>query len=344
MSLTFQSLEGLVEDLVGAGVRVIAPARSADGGIDYAPIQSLHDAVLEGPRPRRSLRAVSQPPTEPVLSWRRSGGDLKVEPASTSFPPQVVLGARPCDAAGVEVLDRVMGWDTRDDLWFGRREATTLIGLGCREAGPSCFCEAVGLGSGSTRGTDLLLRCTQAGYRVEVVTPKGADFVAAHASRFRGGEGPEPVPLAETGHPAFPLDAVQRWLESHFEDALWPDLALRCLGCGACTSVCPTCHCFDLVDEPESTRQGTRRRNWDTCQAGLFTLHASGHNPRPDQSARCRQRVMHKFAIYPRRFGATLCTGCGRCVSACPAGISLPEILEGISRLAKEAQAAGGAA
>jgi ferredoxin len=113
---------------------------------------------------------------------------------------------------------------------------------------------------------------------------------------------------------------------------MWKTVALRCLGCGACTSVCPTCHCFDLVDEPDGTTSGTRRRNWDTCQASLFTLHASGHNPRSDQTARCRQRVMHKFAIYPKKFGQVLCTGCGRCIAACPAGVDLTEILNTIAR------------
>jgi ferredoxin len=133
---------------------------------------------------------------------------------------------------------------------------------------------------------------------------------------------------------SFDAKAAHDWLEQHFDDDFWKDIALRCHGCGACAAVCPTCHCFDIVDEPEGLAGGARRRNWDTCQAGKFTLHASGHNPRPEQNSRFRQRVLHKFAIYPSRFDEILCTGCGRCARVCPAGMDLPEILTRLSQLA----------
>jgi ferredoxin len=113
-------------------------------------------------------------------------------------------------------------------------------------------------------------------------------------------------------------------------------MALRCHGCGACASVCPTCHCFDIVDEHDSSEAGVRRRNWDSCQTAKFTLHASGHNPRASQSERFRQRIQHKFSIYPKRFGEILCTGCGRCSRVCPGGMNLPEILGDLIALAKK--------
>jgi ferredoxin len=84
------------------------------------------------------------------------------------------------------------------------------------------------------------------------------------------------------------------------------------------------------VDEPDGVDRGVRRRNWDTCQTGRFTVHASGHNPRSNQDARYRQRVLHKFSIYPERFGEILCTGCGRCTRACPSGMDIAEVLAAV--------------
>ena len=137
----------------------------------------------------------------------------------------------------------------------------------------------------------------------------------------------------------FELDEVKGWLNEHFDDEFWRELALRCAGCGTCAYICPTCHCFDIVDETR-LGEGVRRKNWDSCQFGLFTKHASGHNPRGDASARFRQRVMHKFKYYVDNFGSTLCVGCGRCVRSCPVGQSLLEVLTEIGREAKK-EAAG---
>jgi ferredoxin len=342
-SISHEQLAALLVDLVGAGTTVIAPARAERGHVDYRPISSLAEAVFDGGMPRRSLKELFLPPTEPLLTWRYVQGAVELRDVPTTFAPCVVLGARPCDAAALDVVDRVMDWDYHDELWFGRRAATTVVSLACSAADASCFCLGVGLAPDSAKGADILLRPAGEGFLAEVVSEKGEALVAAHSDRFR----PAPEPLipaaaaadAQSGPrpsvPApLPLPAIRSWLESNFEHPVWEQLALRCHGCGACAAVCPTCHCFDIVDEPEGVAHGTRRRNWDTCQTGRFTVHASGHNPRASQTARIRQRVMHKFAIYPAKFAQTLCSGCGRCARECPAGMDLPEILALLTSLA----------
>ncbi|MEK7754775.1 MAG: 4Fe-4S dicluster domain-containing protein, partial [Acidobacteriota bacterium] len=100
-----------------------------------------------------------------------------------------------------------------------------------------------------------------------------------------------------------------------------------CLGCGACAYTCPTCHCLDIADEG-NPRGGARVKNWDSCQFSLFTAHASGHNPRESQPQRQRQRMFHKFRIYPEKFGEILCTGCGNCARNCPAGLGVLSVLQ----------------
>ena len=341
ISISREQLEALVADLVGAGTTVVAPARAERGHVDYRPISSLAEAALGGAMPRRSLKELFLPATEPLLTWRYVQGSVELHEVPTVFSPRVVLGARPCDAAALEVVDHVMDWDYRDELWFGRRKATTIVSLACAELDASSFCSAVGLAPDSAKGADLLLRPGNGGYAVEIVTGKGGELVAAHPARFKPAPEsliPEPRPDASGPRSPvpgpLPLTAIRSWLESHFDHPLWSELALRCHGCGACAAVCPTCHCFDIVDEPEGVSHGTRRRNWDTCQTGRFTVHASGHNPRASQTARIRQRVMHKFAIYPAKFGETLCSGCGRCARGCPAGMDLPEILARLAALA----------
>ena len=339
--ISADSLAGLVADLRASAARVVAPARAADGGVDYRPIERLEEAELNGAVPRRSLKELFLPPTEPLLTWKQSGSAVELSEVPVEFPPQVVLGARPCDAAAVATLDRVMDWDYHDELWFGRRAATTMVSLLCTTPDETCFCTAVGLGPDAGKGSDLLLLPVDGGFLAEVLTDKGEALVAAHKDRFaEPGGRVRPEALVEdmrakvAANLAVPMAPITAWLEANFKDPLWEGIAVRCNGCGACAAICPTCHCFDIVDEPEGVTHGVRRRNWDTCQTARFTVHASGHNPRDGQNARFRQRVMHKFFIYPAKFGELLCSGCGRCARACPGGQDILETLGRIAALA----------
>jgi ferredoxin len=197
----------------------------------------------------------------------------------------------------------------------------------------------------SERGSDLLLIPSGTDYLANVATPKGEALVNKYKNRFSEAAStaqPAPSPISEKVRANMKADPekIKSWLDKHFDDPIWQKIALRCHGCGACAYVCPTCHCFDIVDELDGVGKGCRRRNWDACQPALFTLHGSGHNPRKDQSARFRQRIMHKFTIYPSRFGEILCTGCGRCIRVCAAGMDLIGILEEIGSKAEEADSA----
>ena len=129
----------------------------------------------------------------------------------------------------------------------------------------------------------------------------------------------------------FDPKTVEAALRRRFDDPMWEKAARSCLACGTCAFVCPTCHCFDIQDEMTGS-EGIRQKNWDACAFPLFTLHTSGHNPRPDQPSRWRQRLSHKFRYYPEKFGRVLCTGCGRCLRLCPAGMDLLADLQKLSR------------
>ena len=332
----------LASDLIGAGVHVVAPVQFRQGSeerVEYRKLCPSDDILLSGGIPARPLKEVVFPPSEPLFRWKQSKASVVIEEASTDFPETVVIGARPCDAAALDIVDRVMDWGYRDEFWFGRRDAVTVLSLACSECDGACFCNAVGLSPAGTRGADGLISPAQDGYVVEALTPKGKKLMERFVERFpETSEEPKPSGLEDRLRSNLNADpgTILKWLEKHFDHPSWNDVALRCHGCGACAFVCPTCHCFDIVDEPDGIDRGERRRNWDACQPALFTLHASGHNPRKDQAARFRQRIMHKFQIYPTRFGDVLCTGCGRCIRTCAAGMDLIGILSEISRMAEQ--------
>ena len=350
-TISQSELAALVAELVASNTRVIAPV-PVNGKTEqtmYAPIQRLEDAALGSALPRLSLKEFFLPRTEVLLSYRLKNGDVEFEETPTTFSPTVILGAWPCDAAGTDVLDKVMGWDYKDELWFGRREATTVVTLACAGGDGSCFCTAVGVGPDSAKGSDVLLIPVDGGYVAQAITAKGEallegrgqqvsdDAASARTESFRK----TATESVANNAPVVP-DFMAEWIAKNFEHDYFKTLALRCHGCGACASVCPTCHCFDIVDEKSSPNQGVRRRNWDSCQTSKFTLHASGHNPRGSQAERFRQRVMHKFSIYPQRFDSILCTGCGRCARVCSAGMNLPETVTQLVELAAaESQGSG---
>ena len=123
------------------------------------------------------------------------------------------------------------------------------------------------------------------------------------------------------------LEALKKFIEKNFNSEIFNDASMNCIGCATCTYSCPTCHCFDIVDE-KKYYNGERRKNWDSCAFSLFTLHASGHNPREYQGQRWRQRLLHKFSIYKDRFDKIACVGCGRCIRLCPAGVNMLEMFE----------------
>ena len=126
------------------------------------------------------------------------------------------------------------------------------------------------------------------------------------------------------------IKKISTLLKEMFDSPFWDEESLSCLRCGICTYLCPTCYCFDINDEISSSSplEGKRVRTWDNCQFPDFTMHSSGHNPRPDRASRLRQRILHKFQYFVALYQNYQCTGCGRCISKCPVGIDIIEVLD----------------
>lgn len=332
-----EQVEAWPARLLAEGRQVLAPV-IAGAGVEYR-LLTKEDAAASGlgkGLPRISPKAAWFPRTEPILHLERDGRQWAVSDPAGEFPRVVLFGARPCDAAAPDILAPLFGWDYHDPFFEERIKRIAIIVLACE--GPvddGCFCTSVGVDPAGEGCGDLLLTALPDGtFRAQPRTDAGRDLLATIGAFEPAPRDPALEAMRERVRLSVPkrfeAPTVRVALKQRFDDPLWARSAQSCLACGTCAFVCPTCHCFDIQEEMGS-REGIRQKNWDACAFGLFTLHASGHNPRPDQAARWRQRLSHKFRYYPDKFGRVLCTGCGRCLRLCPAGMDMLADLEELS-------------
>jgi sulfhydrogenase subunit beta (sulfur reductase) len=337
-----------IEALLAAG-RVVAPVRSdaqRDGAVRWGVVKAANEVCLGYSNMPEAPKAFFFPAAERLLAYRRARGNYNaVAETRPDVAPTVLLGVRPCDARALLLLDAVFLGGPYDDPYYrARREATLVVSLACARPRATCFCQALGSGPADRAGADVLLRPSGGDYVAEAVTPRGETWLAAfgfppagEAALCLAVEG-EAAALARL-RPGPPIEALADGLPGLYGDAVWERIAEKCLGCGACTYACPTCHCFTIEDRA-LTGGGERLRAWDSCQYGGFTAQASGHNPRPSGAARWRQRAMHKFDYLPRNVGRYGCVGCGRCILACPVGMDIRAVVRALADAAASAAAA----
>lgn len=313
------ALRALAAEWINAGKQVAGPTRVKPDLILYSPVHSPDALLLDGfVRPSNSIKEFVFPKQEKLYGYRIQGNRVELIENGEPFPEQVIIAARPCDAAALPILDKVFNWDFVDGFYNRRRAATTVITLACNSFDETCFCTSVGLGPVAERGSDVMLfDVGEQNYEVCCLTDKGRALFKGKTEKSG-----ETTKKAAAPERKFDSGTIRSFVSEHFEDPFWQEHSLTCVGCGTCAFTCPTCHCFDIVDAGASAGNA-RVRTWDSCQFPIFTAHASGHNPRASQPSRQRQRILHKFAIYPEKFGEILCTGCGNCTRNCPEGIGV---------------------
>jgi sulfhydrogenase subunit beta (sulfur reductase) len=292
---------------------------------------------MTAPNTLLSAKGVVYPQSEKMFhaNLNPSGEDHHVyREAQKDYSPRAVFGIRPCDArAFTLVRPNFDNKEYRDPWWVRGYEACTFVGHACVEPRTTCFCTSTGGGPFDTTGLDVLLSDTDGGYLAQVLTEKGEAL--ANAAGWLGPEVDESekeLAACETAAAAKIVSSIQtqnlpgKTILSLYDAPFWEDAAFACINCGTCTYLCPTCWCFDIQDEEEGA-ECVRMKNWDSCMFPLFTLHGSGHNPRPNKTARVRQRFMHKLKYYTDKYGKGIhCTGCGRCVTNCPVNIDIRRI------------------
>lgn len=326
-----QSLEKLYATLL-ADHRIYAPVIAPDKQVVYHYNPPFAEVTFEHIRSTLSVKNVVFPRMENLFYFENDKTESTVTDVDLNRIPEVVLwGAHPCDNAAFDILRSIFCWDITDEFFIKRLEKLVVIGLSCHQSDAYCFCTSVGLAPNSAKGSDILLSPLQNGdFLAEIITEKGNKIVSSTPDVF---EPFQEIAIAGIAvKKKFSFEKVTAKLPEVFENPFWVANSLRCIGCGACAYVCPTCACFDIQDDTKG-KYGKRFRRWDSCGFGMFTLHTSGHNPRYLQSQRWRQRIMHKFSYMPERNHSLGCVGCGRCSSGCPVDMNIAEQLESLQNL-----------
>lgn len=280
-----------------------------------------------------------------VRQWsadRLPGGGLAVREEE---PPQVsyaFLGVRPCDLRAIRILDRVLsGGRYRDPAYASRRTGAFLIAVECTEPGATCFCVSMGTGPAVDAGYDLALTEVVDGGGHRFLCRSGSEEGAAVLAELprRAADGPTRAAAARgvteaaarMGRSMPPVD-LHALMRDSLQADRWEDVTARCLSCGNCTMVCPTCFCTTTEDVTDLTGDHAERwRRWDSCYDLDFSL-LHGGPVRSTPLSRYRQWLTHKLGTWHDQFDSSGCVGCGRCIVWCPTGIDLTEEAHALHR------------
>jgi ferredoxin len=279
-----------------------------------------------------------------VRLWRarrdEHGGLTELHEAPRDCPRYAFFGARSCELHAMGILDRVLlGGRHTDPADRARREHVLVIAVQCSQAGNTCFCVSMGTGPTARSGFDLALTEVLEGARhyfvLDVGSKRGEELLgelphgragvrerdAASAAHARA--------AAQMGREVDVSD-IRDLLYRNYENPRWDDVAERCLSCGNCTMVCPTCFCTTVEDVTDLAGEHVERhQRWDSC----FTVdysHIHGGPVRASTRSRYRQWMTHKLATWIDQFGSSGCVGCGRCITWCPVGIDITEEVSAI--------------
>ncbi len=361
ITLAVDALQALLHELESRGYRVVGPTMR-DRAIIYDDIDSVGDLPAgwtdeqAGGRYRlvrrqddalfgyavgpQSWKKFLHPPVLPLWQAEREGDSVRVTAEPKPDQPFAFIGVRSCELHAITIQDRVLnGGQYSDPHYRARREGAFIVALNCSVAGGTCFCTSMNTGPKAEAGFDLVLTefvadgvrrflaeaGSQAGRDVLALLPQraataeeiaAADAVVAHTTASMGRE--------------MRSEDVRELLMRNLDHPRWDDVAERCLTCGNCTMVCPTCFCTSVEDSSDlATGKSGRTRRWDSC----FTLDFSyihGGSVRASARSRYRQWMTHKLATWTDQFGTSGCVGCGRCITWCPVGIDITEEVRAI--------------
>ena len=313
---------------------VVYVPKDVAGQIKFAPFVSNDPIRLDATNSLMPPKDLLFPQCQNMYHYGvDSHNEVFIDPIIESSD-QVIFGIRPCDMRSIECLDDVfLTKGFIDEYYQAKRDKLLTVALGCTNPAQTCFCKSMGLDPNAAPAADIFLREDEHAYAVYPQTEKGNTALDAWKEFLEDGE-----VAANEAHCSLHVDAthVKEQLDVLSEsDELWNALSIKCLNCGTCTFLCPTCYCFDISQE-NKYKEGVRFRCWDSCMFSEYTEMAGGHNPRPAKRDRVRNRFMHKLNYFEDRYGKKLCVGCGRCVEKCPVNLDITVLIDKIGALSHE--------
>lgn len=350
--LPHSDLQSLFDALAARGYAVIAP-RTRDGRIVYEETQQAADlpwgisleqeagasrtikdshrlgfAWASGPQ---ALKPLVFAPKEPLWRIRREDSGYAVGALETPQRPLAVIGVRACDLAALAIQDRHFLCGIHPDPRYGARRADMLlVAVNCTHPAPTCFCASTGDGPEAKADFDLVLTELEDGFVMNAGSSRGEEILAAlplkEAQAVQIEAAAAAVKHAAASQTrALPGRNLHDALMARLDHPRWQQVAERCLACGNCTMVCPTCFCHAETEQPELDGSSSlHSREWDSC-FGERHGYIHGKQLRPEISQRYRQWLTHKLATWHEQFGRSGCVGCGRCIAWCPVGIDITE-------------------
>jgi ferredoxin len=348
------ALDQLLDAIRRRGFRLVGPV-IADGAICYDDIGSAADLPAGWTDEQDAANYRLARRNDDALfgynvgphSWKK----YLFTPHARLSPPEpppdeplAFIGVRSCELAAIAIQDRVfLGGQHQDGHYRGRRENAFIVAVNCGEAGGTCFCASMGTGPRAGAGFDIALTellGDEHRFLAEAGSERGAQVLREVTARPARPEDTGAATaatenaIASMGRAMPELD-LRELLRDNYGHSRWDDVAGRCLTCGNCTMVCPTCFCFSVEDvsglsSGAAAGEPERHRSWDSC----FTLDHSylhGGSVRVSGRSRYRQWMTHKLSTWIDQFGTSGCVGCGRCITWCPAGIDITEEVTAIA-------------
>lgn len=297
---------------------------TVNGISQFAPWDKEAELVLEG-NTLLPPKGLFFPQTEEMYEYRVNKQEGSIQDLSAPPEPFVVFGMRPCDVHAMKVLDDVFLTKGYEDVYYKqKREQGLIMALGCTEPCETCFCDAWGINPARAPLADVMMMEKGDSILLAPQSGAGEKLLADLAGRLaeEAGELPEGKPCTLK----VKTEGLMEHLQPKFEHQVWEEICRKCVNCGTCTYLCPTCHCFDILNRTRGNC-GVKYRCYDSCMYAEYTLMAGGHNPRPSKKERVRQRFLHKLQYIPERYSEVGCVGCGRCIQKCPVNLDITRVI-----------------